>query len=44
MAEDITDLPGTKKKSWLTWIIGIVILLIIIWYLNNAGYISLPFL
>ena len=44
MAQDLTYLPGTKKKSGFTWIVLILIVLVVLWYLHNAGYISLPFL
>jgi hypothetical protein len=36
-------MPGEHKSSLLKWIIVIAIILVIIWYANKMGYITLPF-
>ena len=36
-------MPGEHKSSLLKWIIIIAIILVIIWYANQMGYITLPF-
>ncbi|MBD3304567.1 hypothetical protein GF343_05465 [Candidatus Woesearchaeota archaeon] len=45
MAEAAAPAAGTAtKKGWLKWIVIILIILAVLWYLNSAGYINLPFL
>ncbi len=36
-------MPGEHKSNMLTWIIVILIILVIVWYANKMGYITLPF-
>ncbi|MBW2969027.1 hypothetical protein KY304_00095 [Candidatus Woesearchaeota archaeon] len=36
------DFGYNKSGSLIKWIVIIIIILAIVWYLNNQGYISIP--
>jgi len=38
---DISSFTGKKKSSWIKWAIIVLIILVVLWYLNNQGYIGL---
>ncbi|MEM4264076.1 MAG: hypothetical protein QW666_04270 [Candidatus Woesearchaeota archaeon] len=37
------SMPGEHKSHLIKWVIIILIILVIIWYANKMGYITLPF-
>ncbi|MBW3001936.1 hypothetical protein KY338_02105 [Candidatus Woesearchaeota archaeon] len=45
MAKAAVSASGTAtKKGWIKWVVIVLIILAVLWYLNSAGYINLPFL